>query len=129
LKNVLFDLDGTLTDPFVGITRCLAHAIELLGVVAPPSREMMPHIGPPIRETIASLLGDRSSQENVTLTLSRYRERYRTVGMYENEVYPDIEEMLDRLTRNGMKLFVATSKLRIFARARRRWSETDATTW
>src|SRR5882672_6410831 len=78
---------------------------------------MMPHIGPPIRETIASLLGDRSNEENVTLTLSRYRERYRTVGMYENEVYPDIAEMLDRLTRNGMKLFVATSKLRIFARS------------
>jgi phosphoglycolate phosphatase len=116
LKNVLFDLDGTLTDPFLGITRCLTHAVELLGEVAPAPHEMAPHIGPPIRDTIASLLGDRASGEKVALALSYYRERYRSVGMYENKVYPDIEEMLDRLAGKGMKLFVATSKPNIFAR-------------
>jgi phosphoglycolate phosphatase len=116
LKNVLFDLDGTLTDPLVGITRCLAHAVGLLGVVPPPAREMAPHIGPPIRETIASLLGDRSSDENVSLALSHYRDRYQSVGMYENEPYSGIKEMLDRLSSTGMNLFVATSKPHVFAR-------------
>jgi len=116
VKNVLFDLDGTLTNPFVGITRCLAHAIGLLGVVAPPAREMSPHIGPPIRETIAALLGDRSSAENISLALSHYRDRYQSVGMYENEPYPGIKEMLERLSSKGMTLFVATSKPHVFAR-------------
>lgn len=116
MKNVLFDLDGTLTDPFVGITRCLAHAMDLMGVAAPSAREMAPHIGPPIRESISTLLGRHSTEENVTSALAHYRERYRTVGMYENEVYPGINEMLDRLSSNAVKLFVATSKPHVFAR-------------
>lgn len=116
MKNILFDLDGTLTDPFVGITRCLAHAVELSGVVPPPALEMAPHIGPPIRDSIAALLGDRATEGSVALALSHYRERYRTVGMFENAVYPGIGEMLERLSDQGMRLFVATSKPHVFAR-------------
>jgi phosphoglycolate phosphatase len=116
LRNVLFDLDGTLTDPFVGITRCLAHAVEQLGIEAPPALEMAAHIGPPIRQSIATLLGDRSSDENVTLALTHYRERYRSIGMFENEPYAGVEQMLHDLRAMGVRLFVATSKPHVIAR-------------
>jgi phosphoglycolate phosphatase len=77
---------------------------------------MAPHIGPPIRESISTLLGPRATEESVALALSHYRERYRSVGMYENEVYPGIVQMLDRLSQKGVRLFVATSKPHVFAR-------------
>jgi phosphoglycolate phosphatase len=116
LRNILFDLDGTLTDPFLGITRCLAHAVERLGVRAPPAHEMARHIGPPIRESIAALLGEHSSEDNVALALSHYRERYRSVGMFENEPYAGVKQMLHDLREMDVRLYVATSKPHVFAR-------------
>ena len=81
---VLIDLDGTLVDPAQGIVGCCRHALEALGCPAPADEDLTWIIGPPLRATLAKLLGDSGDPERaVTL----YRERYGATGLYEAEVY------------------------------------------
>ncbi len=112
--NLLFDLDGTLTDPFPGITKCISHALQKMGRESPPRESLHWCIGPPLKNSFAKLL----SSDDETLTekaLGFYRERFGTVGLFENEVYEGIPEVLDSLQKNGHTLFVATSKPEIYA--------------
>lgn len=113
-RNVLFDLDGTLTDPAEGITRCYAHALERLGRTPPARADLLRFIGPPMRENFAATLGaeDREMIERAVLL---YRERFASVGLYENELYPGVREMLASLRAGGLRLSVATSKLTEYA--------------
>jgi phosphoglycolate phosphatase len=105
---VLFDLDGTLTDPYVGITTTFLHALGGLGQPLPDEETLRSWIGPPLQETFRSYLGDEAlALRGVAL----YRERYRALGMYENRVYDGIPELLAALRAGGPRLFVATSKL------------------
>ncbi|HEV2705151.1 MAG TPA: HAD hydrolase-like protein [Pyrinomonadaceae bacterium] len=114
IKHVLFDLDGTLTDPFEGITNCLRYALEKLGRPCPTSSELSIYIGPPLRQNFAALLGsdDKSMVEHA---VALYRERFSSLGLYENVVYPGVPSMLDELRSDSYNLYVATSKMRLFA--------------
>jgi phosphoglycolate phosphatase len=113
-RTVLFDLDGTLTDPFVGITSSIRYAMEKLGRVAPAAEELRWCIGPPLKGAFLRLL-DTSDEQLADEAVRLYRERYRTVGKFENSVIAGIPEALERLRGDGFQLFVATSKLASYA--------------
>ncbi len=113
MTAILFDLDGTLTDPVVGITASLRHALIALGRPAPAPDDLTWCIGPPLQESLHILLGD---EDPVDEAVALYRERYGTIGLFENTVYPGIEEVLSGLHGEGRRLFVATSKLAVYAR-------------
>ncbi len=112
-ENILFDLDGTLTDPKVGITRCIQYALQKLGRPIPPTEDLLWCIGPPLIESLKKLLGNDSSRTESALAF--YRERFDAVGKFENEVYPEIPGILDKLSYQGITLYVATSKPEKFA--------------
>jgi phosphoglycolate phosphatase len=111
--NVLFDLDGTLTDSSPGITKCIQYALTELGYPAPPVESLRWCLGPPLKQSFATLLAPDSQLADVAL--EKYRERFSTVGLFENSVYPGIEEALNDLSRRGHSLYVATSKPRVYA--------------
>lgn len=114
LNALLFDLDGTLTDPKPGITRCIQHALETLGMDAPSADELEWCIGPPLAQSFARLL-DSDDAGLIDQSLSLYRERFAEVGLYENAVYAGIPDTLANLQAQGFRLFLATAKPRIFA--------------
>jgi phosphoglycolate phosphatase len=113
VKNILLDLDGTLTDPVEGITRCLHYALERMGAPAPAREELLLHIGPPLRQTFSRILGT-ADKEVIERAVSLYRERFSEVGLFENEVYAGVPEMLACLQSLSMRLFVATSKVEAY---------------
>jgi phosphoglycolate phosphatase len=114
--TILFDLDGTLTDPFEGITRCHQHALERMGVLPiPTQRELARYIGPPLRRSYATLLDASATPEDIERAVVFFRERFSTIGIFENLVYPGVEAMLAELVARGHRLFVATSKPREYA--------------
>jgi phosphoglycolate phosphatase len=112
--DLFFDLDGTLTDPVRGITLCLRHALVALGREAPPLDGLRRYIGPPLRRTFVALLATDESTV-IEAAIAHYRERFSTVGLYENEVYPDVPEGLAALRRAGHRLWVVTSKPKVYA--------------
>ncbi|RPJ56644.1 MAG: HAD family hydrolase, partial [Acidobacteria bacterium] len=114
--RLLFDLDGTLTDPGPGITRCIQHALSGLGRPAPSAAELAWCIGPPLRESFAVLLDD-GDPVLVERAVALYRERFAAVGMFENEVYPGVADALASLRAAGHRLLVATSKPHVYAEA------------
>jgi phosphoglycolate phosphatase len=114
MKAILFDLDGTLTDPREGITRCIAHALERMGVEPPPLDHLTFAIGPPLRDSLAHLL-DTNERAAVERALSLYRERFADVGLFENAPYEGIHQALAAIGARGARLFVATSKPLVYA--------------
>jgi phosphoglycolate phosphatase len=112
--NLLLDLDGTLTDPFQGITRCIEYALLAVGRPSPAVETLRWCIGPPLKESLIKLL-DSHDDRLVEKALAKYRERFSSIGLFENKVYPDIYQALDDLARLGHKLFVATSKPSLYA--------------
>lgn len=111
---VLFDLDGTLTDPREGITRSIAYALERMGRESPPLEDLVFAIGPPLRGSLAQLLAD-DRRETVERALAHYRERFADVGLFENAPYEGIAESLGAIRGSGARLFVATSKPFVYA--------------
>lgn len=111
---LLFDLDGTLTDPREGITKCIAHALERMGREAPPPEELTFAIGPPLRASLARLIGT-DDRDEVERAIGHYRERFAGTGLYENAPYAGIDAALAALRAAGHRLFVATSKPRVYA--------------
>lgn len=112
--NLLFDLDGTLTNSFQGITTCIAYALERMGSISPPGTELGWCIGPSLRSSFAKLLAC-DDQELIEKALVFYRERFGTVGLFENKVYDGIPEALEILLEKGHILYVATSKPGVYA--------------
>jgi len=113
LDAIFFDLDGTLTDPKIGITRSIQYALNKLAhPTIPTEDELTWCIGPPLRGSFAKLLGSDTSAD---LAVSYYRERFSDVGLYENGVYAGVAEVLTALGGSGRRLFVATSKPHVFA--------------
>jgi phosphoglycolate phosphatase len=112
--NVLFDLDGTLTDPKEGIIACFRYALETLGRDSPGDRELERFIGPPLRESLSTLVGV-NDETIVERAITLYRGRFAAQGMFENSLYPGISEALEQLQDDGQLLFVATSKPTVFA--------------
>lgn len=128
---VLFDLDGTLTDPFEGITRSIRYALQELGRTPPPPAELSWCIGPPLLRSFVSLLNpesgavngdtpdpvvaDTAVEKEAWEAVRLYRQRFAEVGMLENQVYEGIPDVLESLSASGWRLFLATSKPRIYA--------------
>ena len=112
--DIFFDLDGTLTDPVVGITRCIQHALVRLGRTAPELESLRRCVGPPLRDSFAELL-ETADEELLDRAIGLYRERFQPVGMFENGVYPDVPAGLETLRGWGHRLWVVTSKPRVFA--------------
>lgn len=112
-QNVLFDLDGTLTDPGVGITNSVAYALQKYGIHVSQRSELYPFIGPPLRDSFEKFYG--FSKEQAEEATAYYREYYKDKGIYENRLYEGIEETLKTLSDEGATLLVATSKPEQFA--------------
>ncbi len=111
MKNydiLLFDLDGTLTDPGLGITNAVMYSLEKFGLPVPRRQELYKMIGPPLTWSYQTYFG--FSEEKSVEAVKYYREHYGTVGLLENEVYPGIGELLKALRAGGKTLCVATSK-------------------
>ena len=113
MTNILFDLDGTLSDPKIGITHSVRYALEKLGRDAPANDDDLAWIiGPPLLASFQQILGN---EQDAQKALELYRERFSTIGLYENEVYAEIPQTLKTLQQRGNTLYVATSKPRIYA--------------
>ena len=105
---VLFDLDGTLTNSELGITKSVQHALRKFGIEVEDRTVLRPFIGPPLGESFQVFYG--MSVEESEQAIKYYRERFSVKGLYENEVYPGVEKMLQVLKEGGKKLILATSK-------------------
>jgi phosphoglycolate phosphatase len=109
---VLFDLDGTLTDPHVGITRCLAHALAVVDRPVADPDELRSFIGPPLIEAFVDM---GVPHDRIDEAIAAYRERFTRVGMFENALIDGIFPVLLALLAQGTRLAVATSKPEPFA--------------
>lgn len=112
----LFDLDGTLTDPFPGISRSIAHALRELEVPVPGDDALRSWIGPPLLESFRQYFREMNLDRSESRALSLYRERFAAQGLYENSVYEGVPELLESLVTRGRRLFLATAKPLVFAR-------------
>jgi len=112
MDAVYFDLDGTLTDPKPGITRSIQYALGRLDREVPSEDALTWCIGPPLHASLKKLLG---ADDLVDRAVSLYRERFADIGLFENRVYPGVEETLSAVAGSGRRLFVATSKAVIYA--------------
>ena len=107
MKQILFDLDGTLTDSGDGIMHCTELTLDHYGLPIPPRSEMRSMVGPPLRD---SFLRFGIPFEELDNAVAFYRKHYLAVGQYENEPYSGIQQLLEKLTAEGNKLYLATSK-------------------
>ncbi len=115
MKNyILFDLDGTLTDPMEGITKSVQYALRSYGIDEPDLWKLTPFIGPPLKDSFMEYYGFSESQ--AAEAIERYREYYAVTGIYENHVFEGIAEMLKELRAAGKILLVATSKPEVYAK-------------
>lgn len=106
--HCLFDLDGTLTDPAIGITNSVMHALDKFGIHVNDRSELFPFIGPPLDHSFMKYFG--FSPEDAVRAIAYYREYFSVDGLFENEVYDGIPEMLSELKDRGVVLAIATSK-------------------
>lgn len=106
--NLLFDLDGTLTDSGLGILRCAQYALAHFGIQVDDLDELRPFVGPPLEDSFIQFYGFSPEQADEAVRV--YRERYFRIGVYENEVYPGTHEALAELCRRGHRLHIASSK-------------------
>ena len=109
MAAILLDLDGTLTDPGVGIERCLRHALSALGR-EPPHIDLARAVGPPLREVLGPWLAG-APEETLDEAIRLYRQRYATCGWFENTVYPGVLDLLEGIRARGWRATVVTSKL------------------
>jgi len=112
LTHLLFDLDGTLTDPREGIVNCFEYALSRLGIAIDPQLRLESYIGPPMRDALRELLG---GDDRVETAVEIYRERFATVGLYENRVYDGIRECLESLAGRAESIHVVTSKPTLYS--------------
>lgn len=112
-NNILFDLDGTLTDPGLGITNSVAYALKKFNIKVADRTELYKFIGPPLQNSFKQFY---SFDENETIeAVEYYREYFTNTGIYENKLYDGIEEILKSLKNDCKKIILATSKPETFA--------------
>ena len=111
-EYLLFDLDGTLTDPKVGITTCVQYALKSFGIDEPDLDKLEPFIGPPLKDSFMQFY--EMNEKDAEAAVEKYRERFKDVGLFENEVYEGIPQMLRILRNKGMHLAVASSKPTVY---------------
>jgi phosphoglycolate phosphatase len=111
---ILFDLDGTLTDPKPGITKSIQYALAKMGIIEDDLDKLTAFIGPPLIPSFKTFynLNDNEAKQAVEY----YRERFSTIGLYENAVYEGMKELLEELQNQGRTMFVATSKPTVFSK-------------
>lgn len=114
MKYILFDLDGTVTDPFLGITNSVAYSLNSFGIEVESLDELKKFIGPPLVDSFQEYYG-MTYQQSV-LAVEKYREYFSVTGLYENKVYIGLEKMLQRLLDEGKILYICTSKPQVFAK-------------
>lgn len=112
-KAILFDLDGTLTDPQLGITRSVAYALKKFGILIDDPETLIPFIGPPLPNSFKKYY--QFDDNKARLAVVYFRERFSEKGLFENRLYAGVPELLDELYSVGKKLILATSKATIFA--------------
>ncbi|MCX5727987.1 MAG: HAD hydrolase-like protein [Nitrospirae bacterium] len=112
--TIVFDLDGTISDPLVGISRSFNYALTHFGHAPVAETALLPHIGPPLDDAFRALTGISSASE-IAAYVAKYRERYADIGYRENVLYPGVVESLQRLHAMGIPLGVCTSKRGDFA--------------
>jgi len=112
-NNILFDLDGTLTDSALGITNSVKYSLKKFGIPEPDMSLLIKFVGPPLADSFMKYFG--FSEEKASLAIDYYREYYRVSGILENKVYPGIPELLEKLRTDGKTLVLATSKPAVFS--------------
>lgn len=112
-QYILFDLDGTVTEPFEGITNCVAYALKHFGIEVEDRNTLRPFIGPPLIDSFQEFYG--FSKEQAEEATKKYRELYNIEGIYQNELYEGMKELLSYLKEKGKTVFLATSKPDVFA--------------
>lgn len=113
-KHILFDLDGTLTDPAEGITKCIAYALESKGIQTADLNSLKSLIGPPLKDPLMHTFG--FEEKEAITCVDKYRERFSTVGLYENILFDRVPELLEQLKSRDYHIYLATSKPEIFAK-------------
>lgn len=113
-KHILFDLDGTITEPVLGITNGIVYALESLGIKVEDTSMFRRFIGPPLRDSFKNYLG--FSEELTAEAVALYRQYYSEKGLKENELMPDMGEAIKALNSQGYRLYLATSKPEKFAK-------------
>lgn len=111
---IFFDLDGTLLDPRIGITLCVQYALKAFDIDKSNLDSLCKFIGPPLKESFMEFYG--FDDNGAVQAVAKYRERYRDIGIFESEIYPGIDDLLQRLCAAGRRLVVATSKPTVFAK-------------
>ncbi len=111
IKYILFDLDGTLTDPYEGISKCIIHALKAMGFEL--HKDYKEFIGPPLTYSFQNFCN--MTYEESLEAVKIYRERFSTIGLYENKVYDGIPNLLAKLKNQNKILAVATSKPTVFS--------------
>ena len=111
-KNILFDLDGTLTDPGIGITNSVMYSLEKYNIHVSNREELYVFIGPPLVDSYMKFYG--FSKEEADKAVEYYREYFKVTGLFENEVYPNVHMLLSKLKELGYTLAIATSKPDVF---------------
>lgn len=112
-KYILFDLDGTLTDPAEGITNSVAYSLSKYGIEVSDKKELYKFIGPPLKDSYMEYYG--FSEEDALTAIEYYREYFKPKGMFENEVYSGVPELLSELKQSGKRVILATSKPEVFS--------------
>ncbi len=115
IKHILIDLDGTLTDPKVGITTSARYGLNKIGHPLAEEVNIDWIIGPPLKASLAKILNVELTDPLAEQALLGYRERFSVTGLFENEVYPEVEQTLAELKARGFELFLATAKPTIYA--------------
>lgn len=109
---LLFDLDGTLTDPKEGITKSVQYALKSFGIEETDLDKLEPFIGPPLKNSFMDFYG--FDEEKAELAVEKYRENFKDVGIFQNKVYDGIPQMLRKLKLKGKRLAVSSSKPQVF---------------
>lgn len=112
-KYILFDLDGTVTNPKTGITRAVAYALRYFGIIVDDLDVLTTFIGPPLKDSFMNDYG--FCEQDADRAIAKYREYFGTVGLYENAVYPGMEHLLQTLVDRNRTLMIATSKPTVYA--------------
>lgn len=107
-KYYFFDLDGTLSDPGIGITNAVMHALKAYDITVDDRSTLYPFIGPPLKDSFMKYFDFSENKAMEAITL--YREYFSTKGIFENDMYDEIPEILSELKKRGLSLVLATSK-------------------
>jgi len=113
-SHIIFDLDGTLTDNTLGISKSMQYALEKMNIGGYSEEVLKKYVGPPLQYCFRDHFG--LNEKETALAVDYFREYYGEKGWAENKLYPGVPEMLEELHSSGKQLFIATSKLGKFAR-------------